>query len=269
VEEVGDDFKAAWRKARENTQRAVKKELGVELLIESSLDWTYGRNGFHLHSHFLCFVVGGLTEPKRKFIEATFQDKWRAAVATRGRKVSKKAGMKFLPVDLEEGKGEILAKYLTKTSKVAYELTGKATKQAGSGNLTISQIWEGMERGDKRAIAIFHEVAAWFKGKQVFNRSAALTKMVKEEKDTVEIEQDEMVEVFHIGGEIQREIERKDLYKPLLKLAHRSMCGGELAKQDAVIVRELFELHQNPRSGSGVPVHLVMASVEKVLRRWR
>ena len=243
IQAVGDDFKEAWFKARLNTKNAVKKGLGIEIGIEYSLDWTYGRHGFHPHAHFLVMTKQELTPAQASFIQNTWKDKWRASVGKLGRKVNKRAGMKFVEVDLTEDNGEFLASYLSKTSKVSYEVVGSSTKEAAPGNWTISDIWKEMALGNKKAIAIFHQIARWLKGKQVFNRCAFLTKLMKEERGAIqEEEKAELKDVFLLGSGAQRQVEKRRLYKPLMRLAHRLMTSeGQFAMEDAAFVKALLD----------------------------
>jgi len=267
IEEVGDDFKEAWRRARLNTKNAVKKQLGLDVLVEFSFDWTIGDNGFHPHGHFLTMVEKKITKAEANFIEATWKDKWKAAVVKLGRKVSKKAGMKFVEVDLSTG--EFLASYLSKTSKVSYEVVGSSTKTGNDGNLSISGIWEGMRKGDKKCIAIFHQLSRWLKGKQVFNRCARLNKIMKEERGAViEEEKAPKQDVFLLGSGAQRQVEKRKLYIPLMRLAHRLMTtGGQLVLNQSAEVVSLLTTWNKEEDGRNNDRYGEL--LERKLRGWR
>lgn len=191
ADESAADQLAAQDKARQRfkNSRAYKRVMAQYGRIGnvSSLEVTYGQNGWHPHVHELIFCKPGLDADRDAV--ADLRAAWLAALQKSGLYRYDKIGdMQEHAFDLRGG--DFAAEYIAKYGRhperwtEADELTKAHAKigkrgNFGAGHVTPFQLLEWYVAGDKRAGALFVEYAEAFAGKRMLTWSPKLKATLK------------------------------------------------------------------------------------------
>ncbi|MHA2377438.1 MAG: protein rep [Candidatus Thorarchaeota archaeon] len=101
-----------------------------------SFDYTWGRNGDHLHFHALILAERSVSNEEYQKLESMFYDAWIKIVKKYLNKVSQRQALKFERVYDVEG----VSKYNNKISSVAFEIASRGTTKRSTGD--SYNIWE-------------------------------------------------------------------------------------------------------------------------------
>ena len=144
-----------------------------------------------------------------------------------GRKVSKQVGVLLRKLEFNEAG---MADYIAKTGLFteAKEIAHRTTKESKTG-YGLRDIHREVAAGSRVWLARFKELATWFHNKKVHNRSRSLTKLLKELESKQERTTGEAYTmVFSFTNRVFREIEKKKLLTPILRLAAKTIQTGKI-----------------------------------------
>lgn len=266
----------------DNVMRKVWAKIGKVGQIKA-LEYTYGKNGHHNHTHTIIFSELSPEEFKDTVIAVSktsrnnhtlLSDKQVQKLIDKGREyrinyITLEDFIKFYWFKLcrDVGLGNTSLKhganitdaqnvktYLTKL-KTAQELTNASSKQGKNGNRNQWQLLTDFMNGDEKAGQIFKMYASAYKGERQLHWSNGLKELLGvaevDDKQILENESEDDIEMVQVLGDIWHLVKRKKLQAHLLHLAENDFNNGTdtLLLLLARLRREVEENRQKQGNG--------------------
>lgn len=265
----------------DNVMRKVWAKIGKVGQVKA-MEYTYGKNGHHNHTHTIIFSELDPEEFKDTIIAVSktaknnhtlLSDKQVQKLKDKGReyrinymgveqfikfywvKLCREVGLGI--ASLEHGANitdaQNVKTYLTKL-KTAQELTNASSKQGKNGNRNQWQLLTDFMNGDEKAGHIFKMYASAYKGERQLHWSNGLKKLLSveevDDKEILENESADDIEITEILGDVWHLVKRKKLQAHLLNLAEDDFEKG--TNKLSILLDELkkeVELNRQKQSG--------------------
>lgn len=187
---AGDDLVKLWGAGQAGWKRAISGRgwVKVEDLVEGWVrvwEVTEGKNGWHVHVHFVLVLAKGSTDADLERVAAPMFERWSKGLQSKGLAAPLRRGQDWHLAKGEEA-GKKLGDYLAKS--LGMELTHSASGRA-RGDLKTRPVWSLLDdltsTGEARALARWHEWEAGSKGKRQVGWSVGLRERFGAELDEI------------------------------------------------------------------------------------
>lgn len=183
-----------------------KESLGIAGFARA-VEGNVGRNGWHVHLHWLLFVDGEVTESQVGDFGAWFASRWSRSVTNRGLRAPLAVGQDARLV--KDVRAADLAAYVTKQTDLGLELTQSQSKRARDAHSTVPA-WDLLTRiqdgGDADALDLWHEWEAASLGRRHLTWSQGFRQQLlgaapEESDEEVAAQEDDGVTLLYITSE--------------------------------------------------------------------
>jgi hypothetical protein len=157
-----------------------------------SFDYTWGRNGDHLHFHCMILFEAGLTEDEFTELEDLCTRSWIKLVKKNFRRDASPEALKFERAYDVEG----ISKYNDKISSVAFEIASRGTtKQSKSGSMNVWELlWLCKHEPDDAKRKSYKRKFRQYEKDTHKLRTISYSKSFKERLDETKLSKEEVIE---------------------------------------------------------------------------